>query len=236
MRTRGSGGGGAPLWTRIIEGDRADRPAPECPAWRVADGIEPLPPPEGAAPGCPLPRDWEEREYVALDVETTGLDPSADRIVEIGIVSFRFDRDSAIAEESRWGTLVNPGMPIPPGATGIHGITDLEVSGSPRFADIADMLAERIRGRVLVAHNAPFDSGFLRCELSRSGRLPPAMDTADSLVFCRLAFPGLVSYSLGKAAFILGIDTGTSHRAMDDALTCMRIFARCARRLAGSCP
>ncbi|MHB0898390.1 MAG: exonuclease domain-containing protein [Spirochaetales bacterium] len=59
---------------------------------------------------------------------------------------------------------------------------------------------------------------------------------ADSLVLLRLAVPNLLSYSLGKAAFVLGVETGTSHRALDDARTCMHLFTQSARKLAGTCP
>lgn len=183
-----------------------------------------------------MPYDWESRPYAAFDVETTGLDSWRHKIVEIGLVLFHFDEEGALVPESDWSTLINPCVPIPPSATEIHGIRDFDVFDSPRFPDIAHELDDKLRGRVLVAHNAAFDAGFLESEYSAMKSRAPTMEIADSLSLLRLAVPNLLSYNLGKAAFILGIDTGTAHRALDDARTCMKIFAHCARKLAGRCP
>lgn len=185
--------------------------------------------------GCPLPYDWDSRRYAAFDVETTGLDAWRHRIVEIGLVLFHFDPEGALVAENDWSTLINPCSPIPASATEIHGITDLDVFNSPRFADIAHEVEEKLQGRVLVAHNASFDTGFLESEYSRMKSLLPVMEVADSLSLLRMAVPNLLSYNLGKAAFVLGIDIGTAHRALADAKTCMHIFALCARKLAGRC-
>ncbi|HWR10502.1 MAG TPA: 3'-5' exonuclease [Rectinemataceae bacterium] len=228
--------GGAPLWSRFVNpSDREERrPAPR--GWVLPNGVERLPPPLGAAADCQLPYDWDRRGYAALDVETTGLDAFRDRVIEVGIVLFSYDAEGALIEEKAWGSLVNPGMTIPASSTAIHGITDLDVWASPYFRDLADAVSEFLDGRVMVAHNAPFDAGFISEEFSRLGLRAPLGEIADSLVLLRQAIPNLLSYSLGKAAYVLGVDTGTSHRALDDARTCMRLFTQCARKLAGTCP
>lgn len=233
--------GGAPLWARFVNsGDPSAEARPErnnaARAWIVPKGSERLSPPPGAPADCPLPFDWERRNYAALDVETTGLDAYRDRVIEAGVVLFSFDSEGAIVEEEAWGSLINPGIPIPASATAIHGITDLDISAAPFFRDVIVSLDSVLKGRVLVAHNAAFDSEFLNSEYSRLGLASPFSEIADSLALLRLAVPTLFSYNLGKAAFVLGIEAGTSHRALDDARTCMQIFAQSARKLAGSCP
>lgn len=227
--------GGTPLWSRYVHpsSQQDQRPAPR--GWILPDDSQRLPPPEGAPDYCPLPCDWDKRSYAALDVETTGLDAFRDRVIEIGIVLFSFDAEGALVEEKTWDSLINPGIAIPASSTAIHGITDLDVWASPFFKDLSDTLNGFLEGRVMVAHNAPFDAGFISEEFSRLGKNAPIREMADSLVLLRQAVPNLISYSLGKAAFILGVETGTSHRALDDAKTCMKLFTHSARKLAGTC-
>jgi DNA polymerase III epsilon subunit family exonuclease len=230
---------GEPLWMRFIEPAYRNRNTESSSAidklWHVDDENARLPPPLLAKSECPLPSDWETRRYAALDVETTGLDPSKDKILEVGIVDFCLDSEGALVIEDEWSTLINPGIPIPASASAIHGIIDLEVVSAPTFVDVYPKINELLDGRVFVAHNAPFDLGFFRSATKCIGKPDPVRDWADSLGFARLAFPGLVSYNLGKAAFILGIESGSNHRALDDAKTCMRVFLQCARKLTGSC-
>ena len=141
-----------------------------------------------------------------------------------------------MVEEEGYCSFVNPSMPIPESSTSIHGISDLDVSAAPFFREIVGTVDRFLSGRVMVAHNAPFDEGFVRAEYSRARNSPPLGEIADSLILARLAFPGLHSYALAKAAFLLGIDPGSSHRAQGDARTCMILFSRSARILSGACP
>lgn len=233
--------GGAPLWARFVGGGPQESSASAAArraasGWVLPSGADRLPPPAQAVEGCPLPYDWDRRGYAALDVETTGLDSGRDRVIEVGVILFSFDGEGALREESSWGSLIDPGIPIPASSTAVHGLTDLDIWGAPSFRSIADKLAAMLAGRVFVAHNAPFDAGFMDSEFSRLGGASPIGEMADTLPLLRLAVPNLMSYSLGKAAFVLGIETGTSHRALDDARTCMRLFTHSARILSGSCP
>lgn len=227
---------GAPVWARFVE--PGQNPTVEAPrkGWILPEGSTRLPPPPGTDSDCPLPYDWDRRNYAALDVETTGLDAGKDRVIEIGIVQFSIDPEGAILEIARWGSLINPGIPIPASATAIHGIEDFDVWMSPGFAEVASHVAKLVEGRVMVAHNAPFDAAFINAEFARLGLPSPFGEIADSLGILRAGYPTLLSYSLGKAAFVLGIDRGTSHRALDDAATCMRIFVQSARKMTGACP
>jgi len=208
---------GSPLWSRFLNSRQTpSQPEPQ--------------------KGCTLPPQWEKRSYAAIDVETTGLESFRDRVIEIGVQLFSFDPEGALIEGESWSSLINPGIAIPASATAIHGITDLEISGSPFFSEIRETLDSLLGSRVAVAHNASFDIGFIDAEYRRIGLTSPFGEAADSLLLLRQASPNMLSYSLGKAAIILGIERGVSHRALDDAKTSMRIYAHCARILAGVCP
>nr|WP_246241942.1 exonuclease domain-containing protein [Flexivirga aerilata] len=105
--------------------------------------------------------------YAAVDVETTGLDPARDRILQIAVSQMRSD---GVLERS-WSSLVDPGCD--PGPTHIHGITKERLRGAPRYDDIVDRVHSLINGRIFVAHNARFDWAFLAHEADRvRSRLP----------------------------------------------------------------
>jgi len=227
--------GGAPIWARFVNNAIQTQRPSLSPGWVVPSGATRLPPPESAPADCPLPCDWDSRSFAALDVETTGLDAYKDRVIEIGVVLFHYDAEGALVEEYSWNSLINPGMPIPASSTAIHGITDLDISSAPFFTELADSLEVLLTNRVMVAHNAPFDSLFIHEEYVRLKRPSPISEMADSLVLLRQACPNLPSYNLGKAAFVIGIETGTAHRALDDARVCLQLFTKSARILSGIC-
>ena len=102
--------------------------------------------------------------FAVVDVETTGISYNAHhRIIEIGVVQL----DSSLQPERRWETLVNPNRDL--GPTRIHGIRARDLHDAPEFCDIAHELADLLDGRILVAHNAMFDSGFVSAEYHRLG-------------------------------------------------------------------
>lgn len=96
--------------------------------------------------------------YAVVDVETTGLDPRVDRVVEVACVRVRAGR---ILE--RFVSLVDPQRSIPERATAVHGIQERDVAAAPTLAQVEPRLRAMVRGAVVVAHNARFDMGFLRC-------------------------------------------------------------------------
>lgn len=106
--------------------------------------------------------------YAALDVETTGFTAGEDGIVEIAVVTLDIHREPIQA----WHSLVNAPRPIPADATRMHGITDRDVASAPTMAQLAGTLWPPLAGRVLVAHKAAFDSGFLDIELPRPDPRP----------------------------------------------------------------
>lgn len=168
--------------------------------------------------------------FVAIDFETTGLYPYQDRVVEVGAVAFRMEQadDEWIAiEEGRYETLVNPQRPIPPEVSAIHGIDDLAVSTAPTFAQAAGKLLPFLEGSILVAHNAPFDMGFLLAETARAGIEKPGNPAYDTIAIAKTAISGLPSYSLKALAASFGLEQTAAHRGGDDARVCMELFIRC---------
>ena len=125
---------------------------------------------------------------IALDTETTGLDPAAGhRIIEIGCVELqnRFPTGAAFQR------YVRPEREIPEDAARIHGITAEMLAGKPLFADIAGDLLEFLGDSAIVAHNASFDIGFVNAELERAGRAPiDAARAVDTVAIARRKFPG----------------------------------------------
>jgi DNA polymerase III epsilon subunit family exonuclease len=152
------------------------------------------------------------------------------RVVEIGAIRFSLGSDGFF-EEASMACLVDPGMPIPSRAVAIHGISNEDVQGAPTFGEVAPNLLAMAEGAIIVAHNVRFDLSFLDAELSRLGLLRPPCKTADTVALSRRAFPGRASYRLGAIASALGIDTGAAHRALDDARTCMLLYAACIRQI-----
>ena len=110
-------------------------------------------------------RNWYELgPFTVFDVETTGLSPRNDRMVELA--ALRIDRDG---EETVFHTLIHPGRLIPACASRVHHITDEMVADAPHFPQIGHSFLKFISGSTLVAHNARFDLGFLQESLNRGG-------------------------------------------------------------------
>jgi DNA polymerase-3 subunit epsilon len=155
--------------------------------------------------------------YVAVDVETTGLDPKADRIVEIAAV--KFDSHGTVLEE--WSTLVNPGS-TDAGPTHIHGIEGDWLAAAPTFEDIAGDLGSRLIGSYPVSHNTDFDWSFIEKEYERIGFELGGFNTACTLDVARaLGLPG----RLGALAAELDIQQSAAHTALDDARVTAKILA-----------
>ena len=156
--------------------------------------------------------------YAVVDLETTGLSPATDSIIEIGLVLTGPD---GVAQR-RWSTLVNPGPgpdgDIEVGPTFVHGLVAADLEGAPRLDDVADLLARDLAGRVVVAHNARFDVGFLTRALGRSGHLArgarvPRMCTME---WAR-HFMATPSRRLTACCEAAGVSIGRHHSALDDA-------------------
>ena len=153
---------------------------------------------------------------IIFDTETTGLDSSEDRIIEIGGVEMidRFPTGRSLH------FYVNPGdRRVHPEAVAIHGITDERLKDEPRFEGIVDAVIEFFGDARLVAHNAPFDVGFLNAEFARLGRPPLAQDRIiDSLSLARRKHP-MAPNSLDALCRRYGIDNSgrEKHGALLDS-------------------
>lgn len=154
-------------------------------------------------------------EYVAFDVETTGLYKS-DKIIEIALIAFR---GQEILEE--WSTLVNPMRDV--GKTNIHGISPSMVSTAPLFEEIVNDLFRMIDGRVLVAHNFSFDIRMLAQELERLGLDGDLGKGFCTLIASRRLLPG-TGDSLKSTCEALEIQSVDAHSALGDARMAMQIF------------
>ena len=147
--------------------------------------------------------------FACFDVETTRLDPTDGRVIEVAVV--RIERDGAPAGE--WTTLVDAGTDDL-GRTDIHGIRRAWLEDAPCFADIAGDLTDELSGCVPVAHNAGFDLGFLRAEWQRADLGSLDLEAVDTVPLARsLGLPG----RLGRLAEALGTPLVDAHQALDDA-------------------
>lgn len=168
------------------------------------------------------------RTYVALDLETTGLDPTKDAIIEVGAVRFQ---DGHVLE--RYVTFVNPRRPIPARIQQITGIRDADVANAPFFEQVLPELEAFVAADVaaIVAHNAAFDIAFARAHGIHFHR--PALDTLE---LAAILMPGQASYSLGELCHVLSIPLVEAHRALDDAEATANLFAALCNRLRGLNP
>lgn len=157
--------------------------------------------------------------YVVLDVETTGLSPRDDRILEIALV--HLGEDGRALDE--WATRIDPQGPV--GATHIHGITQADVEGQPLFQALAPQVAHWIGDRPVVAHNATFDLAFLRGEFERAGWEMPTLAS-----FCTLGgsydyLPNLDRRRLADCCGAAGVRQEHAHSALGDARATAELFA-----------
>ena len=165
---------------------------------------------------------------VALDLETTGLDVSADRVVQVAALAMTGPR---ILPQPRLDSLVNPGVAIRAEATRVHGIGDAAVAAAPSFASIATSLRPLLLGRVVIGHHIAFDLAVLRHEAARAGIAwadPPALDVA--LLLAALE-PSLSDLSLETVARRLGVPVTGRHSALGDATIAAGIFIRLLARM-----
>ena len=168
---------------------------------------------------------YDTAAFIAFDTETTGLDPSSGRIVEIGAVKFDLRGIAA-----RYNVLINPEMPMPEEAGKVNGITDEMLKDTTFIAAVFPDFLYFIGTGVLFAHNAPFDINYVNTELKRIGKPPLTNKVVDTRIFAKEVFPGLSSYALQDLAVQFGITALEAHRAEDDARVCMELFDKILNR------
>ncbi|WP_295625639.1 DEDD exonuclease domain-containing protein [uncultured Corynebacterium sp.] len=187
---------------------------------------------EGAAAGDPAIGELGlgETTFVVVDLETTGMRAPDDHIIEIGAVRVRGG-----VEEGRFSELIDPGIALPDVITRLTGITDRDLDGAPQLGTVLPKFLEFARGAVWVAHNAPFDIGFLRASCTQLGLPWPAPTVIDTLTLARrlLDRKRTGSFRLGDLARYVGAQTTPNHRALDDAAATVEVLHHLIERLAG---
>lgn len=173
-----------------------------------------------------MSKPWRDLPIVAVDVETTGLDVKTSKVIEIGIV--RFERGQIV---DRWGSLIDPGIPIPAKVIEVTSITDDMVRGKPSFRDLKWDIYGRLRERVFVAYNSDYDWGILHHAMERVGMTLPLVPVLDPLVWARQLMPNERRHNLGAVTSKLGIDLENAHRAEDDAEAAGRVLMRFADKV-----
>jgi DNA polymerase-3 subunit epsilon len=166
--------------------------------------------------------------FVVLDLETTGGSAGTDTVTEVGAVKVR--GGEVLGELA---TLVDPGTTIPPGIVALTGITTASVAGAPRLSAVLPAVLEFLTGAVLVAHNAPFDTGFLRKACARYGYVWPRPPVLCSARLARAVLPRTEAPTvrLGALAELFGTATRPTHRALADARATVEVLHRLLERV-----
>jgi DNA polymerase-3 subunit epsilon len=171
---------------------------------------------------------FAELEFAVIDLETTGWSPGVAAITEIAAVRVRGGR-----RQGEFASLVNPGVPVPPGIEDLTGISDWMLAAAPRLPAVLPGLLDFADGCVLVAHNAPFDVGFLRAACAECGLAWPRFTVLDTVMLARqLMDPDEVpDCKLGTLAGFFRARTAPSHRALADARATADVLGWLIRRL-----
>jgi len=178
-------------------------------------------------------------EFAVVDLETTGWSPGAAAITEIGAVRVRGgqrwgERPGEFVRQGEFASLVHPGMPVPPGIADLTGITDWMLAAAPRLGAVLPGLLDFARGCVLVAHNAPFDLGFLVAGCGDCGLAWPGFTVLDTVMLARQVMdPDEVpDCKLGTLAGFFRARTAPNHRALADARATAEVLGWLIGRLA----
>jgi len=175
-------------------------------------------------------------DWVALDLEATGVAWGHDRIVEVGAVRFRLNAQGQVIPGPRFHSLVDPGQPIPEVVARITGIDDAAVRGAPQISEIWSDLNAFLGDSAVIAHGARSDLNWLGAEALRLGAGPLRANFFCTLELARKAVHDAPRYTLTALAGHLSVahDQAAFHRALADALHTRNVFARCAELVGAS--
>jgi DNA polymerase III subunit epsilon len=182
--------------------------------------------PEPVGPDTPL----AALPALAVDTETTGLDPLQDRVISIGGVRMHGAR---LYRSATINLLVNPARPIPNRTIAVHGISNGMVAGAPAFAAIADEFAAATDRLVVIGHHVGFDVRMLQMEMRACGRDWRPAHSLDIMLLYAGLFPNAGSFLLDDIAAALEVQVIGRHSALGDALTTAEIYVRLIPLLAG---
>lgn len=172
------------------------------------------------------------KRFLVVDVETTGLSPAKDRIIEL-----------AILDVTKWMTLpetpsedklvvkswlINPDQEISAQAYKIHGISNTDVRACPKFSELADEIWKALGNSVVIAHEAAFDIGFLAAEFRAVGRVYQPQNIC-TLKAARQIYPALESHKLGALNVAFALNCLKAHRASSDVKTAAALFLKMHR-------
>ncbi len=161
-------------------------------------------------------------DYVVFDLETTGVNPNLDAIIEISGIKVRNQQVT-----DTFSRLVNPGRPIPYSATAVNGITDPMVSEEPELSEILPEFLDFIGEDILVGHNIhTFDMLFLWNAAGLLYKKTISNDYIDTLMLARYCLPGLSHYKLVDIASYYEISTEGAHRALNDCIMNQQCYER----------
>jgi len=166
-------------------------------------------------------------KFVVIDLETTGNSPADDdKIIDVGIVVIQND---VIVDQ--YSTLIHPGRNIPPFITNLTGITNDDVRNAPSFHKKAADIANYFTNSYLVAHNVPFDVGFLNAELIQANMTPLQNPMIDTVELSRILYPKSPGYKLSQLADHLNLTHDAPHRALSDAVVTAHLFLHIKQKL-----
>jgi ATP-dependent DNA helicase DinG len=151
---------------------------------------------------------------VAIDLETTGVDPSADAIIEVGAVKFRGNE-----ELGTFSSVINPHRKLSSFIVGLTGITQEEAERGAEWDSVKPMLAEFLGNHAILGHNVGFDAAFLR-----NNGVYPNSGAYDTSEMARIAMPGGPEYALGRLSERFQLAHDNPHRALSDALVTRDLF------------
>ena len=158
-------------------------------------------------------------DFVALDVETTGLSPYTDKMIEIGLVRVRNGM-----ERECYSTLIQPERRISPHITALTGITNAMLSDAPVISEILPEVLQFIGGDIIVGHNVNFDIGFMHAACMHALQFGFSNDFIDTMRLSRKHFRDLPNHRLATLVCAFGIDQGNAHRALADAQATTRCY------------
>ncbi len=168
----------------------------------------------------------DKANFCVFDVETTGLSPFKNKIIEIAIVKV-----SNLIIADTYHTFINPGRQIPFFITNLTGISDNDVYDAPYFDEVADSIIDFIGDDILIAHNLAFDQGFLKAELRNCNKEKVSNPGVCTVKLARRLYPDLRSKSLGSVVSHLRLKNKDAHRAISDAEVTAKMLIKMLKTL-----
>jgi ATP-dependent DNA helicase DinG len=157
-----------------------------------------------------------KKTIVSLDIETTGLNPDRDSVIEVGMIRYHGDR-----EDARWSSFVHPGGRIPPAIIQLTGITDAMVADAPAIKDLLPQIREFVGNAPVLGHNVAFDLAFFAKQ-----HLLVDQESVDTYELASALLPRAPRYNLGALCAHLAIPESVTHRALDDAAAAYGLYRR----------